>query len=176
MRRLVLGYISPDRIQLIHGTVTGVTAASDGTRVESVSFRPASAETTDSSSLESIPVVAPERSLPCSLFVDCSGPSAISFKYLPAASPAWGPYPRHHYNADVSYVTALLDIPSPAVRQALARTVPTDDPDYGRWDMMGIIEVVSPTHQTGKELYALQRVDDNKCTSIDAIGLCRHGI
>jgi len=138
--------------------VTGVKPSPSGTHIDAVLFRPTS---TDSS-------VEPQ-SLSTILFADCTGPSAIATKYLPAASasPSWGPFPRHHYNPVLSYTGAISTVPEDAT-EGLARSVPEGDFDFGRWDQMAMLELFSPTHETGKAGYAIQKVDGNKLVLIHA--------
>lgn len=134
----------------------GVCASEDGTEIESIILRPTIRDESTAKSLQTIET---------SLFVDCSGSSSISVKLLPAAGAGWGPFLRHHYDPRVSYRTALFTVPE-SVREAISYSVPKGDIDYGRWDQMTLIDAFTPTARTGKELYAVQKVDGDRCVFI----------
>lgn len=152
IRRLVIEY-AHGSVQIVDGAVVGVQASSDGTRIESVSFRPTAVDT-DSPN-------PPLQTIPASFFADCTGPSSISSKILPAAGVGWGPFPRHQYNPNIQYRTAWIYVPEHA-RQALSRSVPVDDPDYGRWDRIMMFDVFVPIPQFSNEFYAIQKVDEDR--------------
>ena len=160
MRRLVKDY-TQNSLQIIQGTVTGVQSSKDGKRVEFVHYRTTADPDSTSASIQS---------LPTTFFVDCSGPSSISSKILPAAGAGWGPYPRLHYNPNVIYRSGTIQVSDPAVRDALSRTLPIDHPDYGRWDRVSIFEAFAPAPQIIDEFYAIQKVDGDQrtCMQFDA--------
>lgn len=124
--------------------------SSDGSRIDSVFYR----STNEGH-------VAIKHNVSSSFFVDCSGASSISPKILPAAGAGWGPYPRHQYGPNVSYHSAIVYIPESA-REALARSVPHGDLDYGRWDQITFVETFQPTYESDKEFYGIQKVDGNR--------------
>jgi hypothetical protein len=105
------------------------------------------------------------QNIETSLFVDCSGSSSISVKMLPAAGVGWGPFLRHHYDPVVSYRTALVTVPE-NVREAISRSVPEGDIDCGRWDQMTFIDGFTPTPETGRDSYVVQKVDGDRRTLI----------
>lgn len=154
-RRLVLAYTG-SQIEVVRGTVVGIHASPDGTRIESITWRPSIKDT-----VVGVSTATSVETIETSLFVDCSGPSTISAKALPAAEVGWGPFRRYHYNPNVSYRTALVTVPE-IVREAISRSVPKEDIDYGRWDRMGLIHVLTPTPETGRELYVVQKVDGDR--------------
>lgn len=150
-------------IEVVQGTVISVQASKDGIKIDSINFRPSIKD--DAGKQVSQPLV---QNIETSLFVDCSGPSSISVKMLSAANVGWGPFERHHYNANVSYRTALFTVPE-NIREAISRSVPEGDIDFGRWDQMALIDAFTPTAETGRELYAVQKVDGDRRTLISFI-------
>ncbi|KAF8337542.1 uncharacterized protein EI90DRAFT_2991901 [Cantharellus anzutake] len=132
-----------DKLQVIQGTVIGVEASSDGTAIRAVSLRPVSKSTT---------------TIPCVLFVDCSGPSSIGKKLLPAASDKWGPYNRTSYNPKVSYYSTSVKL-SHESQEKVSRLLPKHHQEFGRWDACTIFGVFTSTAETGRDLFGYQRIN-----------------
>jgi len=155
-RRLVLAY-SGSPIEIVRGTVVNVHASRDGSQIDSITLRTDSGDS--NAATDGISTATSLKTIATSLFVDCSGPSSISAKMLPAATVGWGPFPRHQYNPLVSYRTAFVTVPE-HVREAISRSVPKGDRDYGRWDHMAHVDAFVPTSETGRDGYTVQRVGD----------------
>ena len=155
IRRLMKEY-THDSVQILRGAVVGVHPSSDGTMIESVSFRPITGDTVTVDSPHT-----PVQTIHASFFADCTGSSSISSKILPAAGVGWGPYPRHQYDPNVQYRAATIYVPQPT-REALSRSVPVGDPDYGRWDRTMLFEIFQPIPQFNNEFYGIQKVDGDR--------------
>ncbi|KAF8321379.1 uncharacterized protein EI90DRAFT_3079215 [Cantharellus anzutake] len=158
-RRLTIAYCG-DRLQVIHGTVTSIEASADKTTIRSVSYRPASEVST----------TAP-NAIPCTLFVDCSGASTIGAKLLPAACEKWGPYDRASYNPNVKYYSTSFSL-TPKTQEKVSRALPQDDRSFGRWDTCTVIGAVTPTAETGRDLFMYQRIEGNRLL----VGYCGWGV
>jgi len=138
----VLAY-SGSPIEIVRGTVINIHASRDGSQIDSITLRTDSGDSDPAT--DGISTVTSVKTIATSLFVDCSGPSSISAKMLPAARVGWGPFPRHQYDPVVSYRTAFVTVPED-VREAISRSVPKGDIDYGRWDRMTTLILLHP-HQ-----------------------------
>ena len=144
-------------IEIVRGTVVNVHASRDGSQIESITLRTDSGDS--NAATDGISTATSLKTIATSLFVDCSGPSSISAKMLPAATVGWGPFPRRQYDPAVSYRTAFVTVPE-HVREAISRSVPKGDIYYGRWDLMNFIDTFAPTSETGRDGYIVQRVGD----------------
>ena len=99
--------------------MTGVQPTPDGKSIKPVLMHPiedtASVEPNSAEPVRTLPLEA----IPCAFFADCSGAAAISPKMLSGAGAGWGPCERHHYDANVTYHTAIFPVPK-AVQDKLA--------------------------------------------------------
>jgi hypothetical protein len=84
VRRLVLKYCT--NIHFVRGTVTGLVASADGSRLIGAHVRAEQGAKTDESMHKLV------------FFVDCTGPACGAVKWLPRANPAWSPGTSDQYD------------------------------------------------------------------------------
>ncbi|KAF8313288.1 uncharacterized protein EI90DRAFT_3294529 [Cantharellus anzutake] len=145
-RRLAIAYCG-EKLQVIQGTVTSVESSTDNATISSVSYRPASVTST--------------TTIPCALFVDCSGSASIGSKLLPLASKKWGPYERISYNPNVRYYSTSIKL-LPETQRKVARMLPKNHVDFGRWDTCGVLGAFTPTSATGRSLWGYSRINGDE--------------
>jgi hypothetical protein len=167
IRRLVLAYAGGS-LEILRGTVTGVQPTPDGKSIKSILMRPIEDSANVNPNAPEPTKTLPLKTIPCAFFADCSGAAAISPKILSGAGAGWGPYARHHYDANVTYRTAIFPVPK-AVQDKLALCLPANDPHHGHWDKVTTFILVCDDHDTGSEMFGFQRVDGNKGDSVPYI-------
>ena len=143
----------------------GVTASSDGQRIETVHFKPTDAEE---------PIT-----LPCAFFADCTGPACGGMKWIEQAKGAnWEQPKKSLYgmllylffllqtferslpDPKLLYTTAILPIPE-RVRHKLPLY---DHPDYeGGYDKLTYIKVLTCGRRDDRGLM-VYRVEGDRCT------------